>query len=56
MSEILVQKHKDYYDFENTEELVEDFFIFKPARFVVMKCGLQNLTGLNFLRIIHFLV
>ena len=41
--EISVQKHKDYYDCENSEELVEDFLKnfrskFKPGCFEDIKC------------------
>lgn len=43
MYEISVQKHKDYYDFENSEKLVDNFLEkvrskSKPWRFAVMKC------------------
>ena len=46
-SEISVQKHKDYYDLENSEELVEDFLKnvsseFKPGCFLVMKCSFST--------------
>ena len=42
--EISVQNHKHYYNFENSEELVEDFLKnvrskIKPGRFAAMKCG-----------------
>lgn len=43
MYEISVQKHKDYYDFENSEKLVDNFLEnvrskSKPWRFAIMKC------------------
>ena len=42
--EISVKKYKYYHDFENSEELVNDFLKkvrsrFKVGRFVVMRCG-----------------
>ena len=41
---ILVQKHKDYYDFDNSEELVDNFLKtvrskFMPRHFLVRQCG-----------------
>ena len=42
--EITVNKHVDYYDFENTKEVVDDFFMFvrsrfKPSDLKLIKCS-----------------
>ena len=43
--EITVNKHGEYYDFENSEEVVDDFFKnvrshFKPSGLKLIKCSL----------------
>ena len=40
----VLKKFNDYYDLENTKDVVEDFlnkerYKYKPARPVLMKCG-----------------